>query len=240
MSLVQAQQTRLQSQQAEIKHCDNELKYWDGATGASGPGRPPTDVLPSQLEAVISEVRRLEEAASKNEEELTVIMDDRAPGGGIRGELDQLKHRLEMTDIELQKTNTTLRRLSEEMRCYSLEKTKEREEELRGEVDRIHAEIKILQKTNEDSATISDKLSREVADVEHAILARKGEVEKLIADMKSANLESLTISPPEETKAFLDDISGPSKPGTTRKMLGSPRQLENAVPTSKNPHGVWV
>ena len=69
-----------------------------------------------------------------------------------------------MTDIELQKTNTTLRRLSEEMRCYSLEKTKEREEELRGEVDRIHAEIKILQKTNEDSATISDKLSREVSE----------------------------------------------------------------------------
>ena len=44
----------------------------------------------------------------------------------------------------------------------------------------------------------------QVADVEHAILSRKGEVEKLIADMKSANLESLTISPPEETKAFLD------------------------------------
>ena len=164
------------------------MKYWDGATGASGPGRPPTDVLPSQLEAVISEVRRLEEAATKNEEELTVIMDDRAPGGGIRGELDQLKHRLgtatlywikknfiefvtflEMTDIELQKTNTTLRRLSEEMRCYSLEKTKEREEELRGEVDRIHAEIKILQKTNEDSATISDKLSREVGNRLHLI-----------------------------------------------------------------------
>ena len=36
------------------------------------------------------------------------------------------------------------------------------------------------------------------------------------------------------------DVSGPAKPGTTRKMLGSPRQLENAVPTSKNPHGVWV
>ena len=35
-------------------------------------------------------------------------------------------------------------------------------------------------------------------------MARKGEVEKLIADMKCANLESLTISPPEETKAFLD------------------------------------
>merc|ERR1711874_167766 len=161
-------------------------------------------------------------------------------GPGIRGELDQLKHRLEMTDIELQKTNTTLRRLSEEMRSYSMEKSKEKEEELRAEVDRIQSEIKILQKNNEDSATISDKLSREVQLVENQIMTRKGEVEKLIQDMKSANLESLTISPPEESKTFLDDVSGPVKPGTTRKMLGSPRQLENAVPTSKNPHGVWV
>jgi len=233
MSLVQAQQTRLQSQQAEIKHCENELKYWDGV----GPGRP-TDPG-SQLEAVLGEVRRLEEAATRNEEELerSGLGPEGGQGPGIRGELDQLKHRLEMTDIELQKTNTTLRRLSDEMRSYSIERSKEREEELRVEVDRIHSEIKLLQRTNEDSATVSDKLSREVADVEHAILSRKGEVEKLIADMKSANLESLTISPPEETKAFLD---GPAKPGTTRKMLGSPRQLENAVPTSKNPHGVWV
>ena len=89
--------------------CDNELKYWDG--GTSGPGRPAphggaiSDVLPAQLEAVISEVRRLEETASKNEEELSVIMDDRgnakngSSGGGIRGELDQLKHRLGRFDF---------------------------------------------------------------------------------------------------------------------------------------------
>ena len=41
-------------------------------------------------------------------------------------------------------------------------------------------------------------------DVEAAIQARKSEVEKLIQEMKSANLESLTISPPEESKVFLD------------------------------------
>ena len=53
------------------------------------------DVIPNQLEAVMSEVRRLEETANKNEEELSVILEDRgAQGGGIRGELDQLKHRL--------------------------------------------------------------------------------------------------------------------------------------------------
>jgi len=33
---------------------------------------------------------------------------------------------------------------------------------------------------------------------------------------------------------------GAQRPGSTRKMIGSPRQLENAAPTSKNPHGVWV
>ena len=40
--------------------------------------------------------------------------------------------------------------------------------------------------------------------VENQIMTRKGEVEKLIQDMKSANLESLTISPPEESKTFLE------------------------------------
>lgn len=253
MNLVSAQQTRLQSQHAEIKHCDNELKYWDQMN--SGPGRPgitslvPTQghlncdlpsagLHPGQVEAVLAEVARLEEAAMQQEEELSQI--EKEQQGNIRGELDQLKHRLEMTDIELQKTNATLRHLGDEMRSYSQEKSKQREEELKTEVERIQAEIKVLQNNSEESATVSDKLSREVKDVESQILARKGEVEQLIQDMKSANLESLTISPPEETKAFLDDLSGPTKPGTTRKMLGSPRQLENAVPTSKNPHGVWV
>jgi len=229
VTLVSAQQTRLQSQHAEIKHCENELRYWDGRGGSTGPAEPP-------LEAVMAEVARLEAAASQNEAELSGM--EGGAGAGIRGELDQLKHRLEMTDIELQKTNTTLRRLGEEMRSYSLEKTREREVELRQEVERIQGEIRLLQRNSEDSATISDKLSREVQEVEAAIQARKSEVEKLIADMKSANLESLTISPPEENKVFLDGPVG--KAGSARKMLGSPRQLENAVPTSKNPHGVWV
>lgn len=41
---------------------------------------------------------------------------------------------------------------------------------------------------------------------------------------------------------FLSFILGSfhNRPGSTRKIIGSPRQLENAVPTNKNPHGVWV
>lgn len=55
--------------------------------------------------------------------------------------------------------------------------------------------------------------------------------------MKEANLQSLSISPPDDIRHI---VEGPVKSGSMRKMIGSPRQLENAVPTNKNPHGVWV
>ena len=46
------------------------------------------------------------------------------------------------------------------------------------QVDRIQAEIKQLQRNSEESATVSDKLNREVLDVEAAIQQRKSEVNK--------------------------------------------------------------
>ena len=49
------------------------------------------------------------------------------------------------------------------MRNYSQEKSRQREEELRVEVERIQAEIKQLQRSSEESATVSDKLTRDVS-----------------------------------------------------------------------------
>jgi hypothetical protein len=43
-----------------------------------------------------------------------------------------------------------------------------------------------------------------VKEVDDQINQRKAEVEKLIQEMREANMESLTISPPEESKQFLD------------------------------------
>ncbi len=40
--------------------------------------------------------------------------------------------------------------------------------------------------------------------MEDQITQRKAEVEKLISEMREANMESLAISPPEESKQFLD------------------------------------
>ena len=55
--------------------CDNELKYWvDGSRAGPENG---DYVAASQLEAVLSEVRRLEEAAVQNDEEMLSIEEKR-------------------------------------------------------------------------------------------------------------------------------------------------------------------
>jgi len=230
-----------------------------GAGGASAAppsaGPPPAVLSPgSQMDLVLSEVRRLEEVMARNDDELKFLNSERAQmdqqqaasmhqqqaeqeDTNIRSEIMQLKKRLAGTDVELQRTNTTLRRLGDEMRNMSLEKTRQREQELVAEADRLQNEIKLLQKSSEDSANISQQLSKDVKEVEGQIRQRKSEVEQLIKEMREANMESLAISPPEESKQFLE---GPPKPNSSRKMMGSPRQLETAVPTSRNPHGVWV
>jgi hypothetical protein len=43
------------------------------------------------------------------------------------------------------------------------EKTKQREEELKVEMERIQQEIRLLQRSSEDSANVSDKLNKEVS-----------------------------------------------------------------------------
>ena len=64
------------------------MKYWDGV----GPGRP-TDPG-SQLEVVLGEVRRLEEAATRNEEELerSGLGPEAGQGPGIPAHVDLTLH----------------------------------------------------------------------------------------------------------------------------------------------------
>lgn len=43
--------------------------------------------------------------------------------------------------------------------------------------------------------------------LETTITEKKRQVDKLVADMKEANLQSLAISPPDELKCILEGIS---------------------------------
>ena len=59
---------------SNLFQCDNELKYW--VDGSRGPENADY-VAASQLDAVLSEVRRLEEAAVQNDEEMLSIEEKR-------------------------------------------------------------------------------------------------------------------------------------------------------------------
>ena len=82
---------------------------------------------------------------------------------------------------------------------------------------------------------------------------RKKKIEKLTAEISEANLEGLTLLPIDEQMhgclQFDEENNAPNQGnenrfnvrlGSTRRISGCPRELGNAAPTSKNPHGVWV
>lgn len=62
----------------------------------------------------------------------------------------------------------------------------------------------------------------------------------ILTSILDAGIACVVMTSFDSICIFIFFFSGPHKPGSVRRMIGSPRQLENAVPTSKNPHGVWV
>ena len=111
--------------------CDAEVNFLEGQIGlppissssSTSNSNSRSYVQPgSQLEMVLAEARRLEEAAHRNEDELRqLVLEQRgnqtpsenllesSEDPNLRAEIMQLKHRLAGTDQELQKTNLTLR-----------------------------------------------------------------------------------------------------------------------------------
>ena len=105
-----------------------------------------------------------------------------------------------------------------------------------AEIERLKKELESARRDTDAVSDLSGSLDKEVCSLEATLADKKKQMERLVSAMKEANLQSLTIQPTDE----LVDGGTHYRSGSTRRMIGSPRQLENAAPTSKNPHGVWV
>ncbi len=68
---------------------------------------------------------------------------------------------------------------------------------------------------------------------------KNSQIDKLAVDIKEANIEGLALQQVDEVSKLVKQPFH-QRSGSTRRIIGSPRQLENAVATNKNPHGVWV
>ncbi|KAJ4452317.1 hypothetical protein ANN_03837 [Periplaneta americana] len=265
--LVNYQREKLSTQQAELTKFDAEIVFWEGKAREQ---QHQLDFLAQEAARVEVSSRLSEEQVAPSrlamrhsvsplgaaspmldlcaqlrllggvEEENEIV---RQQEKTLKSELTLLRSKLANCETELLQCKNKIRLVLEELQLEQRSQVRESEDRqslersLLGEVERLQREVEQARQGAEVSAQCGESLKREVQSLEAAIVDKKRQVECLVAEMKEANLESLAIAPADEVKNLLE---GPHKPGSTRKMIGSPRQLENAVPTSKNPHGVWV
>ncbi|XP_046402976.1 ras association domain-containing protein 8 isoform X2 [Ischnura elegans] len=251
--LVNLQREKLSAQQAELTKFDAEIVFWEGKSREQQ----------RQAEYVARELSRLEGASRAAEEQLRALggVEEEAElarqqGKTLRSEITLLRSKLANCETELLQCKNKIRLLVDEVRRREKRELSVAEEgdgsakmdtgtgladsegpSLIREVERLQAEVESARQGAEAGSRAMEHLQREVTGLEATIAEKKQQVERLVRELKEANLQSLAIAPPDELRTLLE---GPHKPGSTRKMIGSPRQLENAVPTSKNPHGVWV
>ncbi|XP_071552978.1 uncharacterized protein RASSF8 isoform X2 [Panulirus ornatus] len=240
IKLINLQRDTLNNQQVEITKYEAEIAYLEGRSREDE----------SRLAYVASEIERQENLAQQIEQEVTHLQQLEQEAEGVRQTEEKIKAEIsvlqaQVTHCENQLTahNETVRSAQELEKNMSDEKqrgqeeAKAQQEAIVREIEKLQTAIAQANAQAEHAQLTSQQLLQEVADSEKIISEKKREIEKLVMEMKDANLESLSITPSEEIRTLLE---GTSKPGSSRRMIGSPRQLENAVPTSKNPHGVWV
>uniref|UniRef100_A0A8W7PMF7 Uncharacterized protein n=1 Tax=Anopheles coluzzii TaxID=1518534 RepID=A0A8W7PMF7_ANOCL len=225
MQLIKLQREKINTQQADLSKYDSEIVYLESRS------REQTD----QLDAIAQEISKTEaqfrqtgdqlQAYQYVEEESELV---RQQEKTLKSEITLLRSKLANCETELLQCKNKIRLLMDEILV-----------EQRKYSRQLQVEIDLAVQSADQANKAHDKLKGEVTLLEGAIADKKKQVEKLVHEMKEVNLQSLAVVPPADEVRHLLEV-GSVKPGSTRRMIGSPRQLENAVPTSKNPHGVWV
>ncbi|XP_072383914.1 ras association domain-containing protein 8 [Diabrotica undecimpunctata] len=240
VALINYQREKLSTQQADLNKYDAEIVFLEGKEKEK---QRQLDFIAQELIAISGITKNNQEqihALSYVEEESEIVKQQEKT---LQSEITLLRSKLANCETELLQCKNKIRLLMDELQIEQraqsrrADSLKQLERNILLEVERLQKDIELAKQSTDLHHLTAETLKREVASLETAIFEKKKQVEHLVSEMKEANLESLSIVPPEDIRQILE---GPTKSGSTRKMIGSPRQLENAVPTNKNPHGVWV
>lgn len=240
VSLVNYQREKLSSQQVDLIKYDAEIGYWENK------GREQerqVELLQQQISSADNQLRISTEqvqALTFVEEESEVVKQNEKT---LRSEIVLMRSKLANCETELLQCKNKIRKLMEEIhneqRIISSRQQENRqalERSMLAEMENLQSQIQQAKHATEINHLTAENLKREVGVLENAIMEKKRQVERLVQEMKEANLQSLTGSVDE----LRHPLDGLCKAGSARRIIGSPRQLENAAPTNKNPHGVWV
>ncbi|XP_013166337.1 PREDICTED: ras association domain-containing protein 8 isoform X1 [Papilio xuthus] len=240
VSLVNYQREKLSSQQVDLIKYDAEIGYWENK------GREQdrqVELLQQQISSADNQLRiSTEQVQALNyvEEESEIVKQNEKT---IKSEIVLVRSKLANCETELLQCKNKIRKLMEEIhneqRIINSRQQENRqalERSMLAEMENLQTQIQQAKHATEINHLTAENLKREVGVLENAIMEKKRQVERLVQEMKEANLQSLTGSVDE----LRHPLDGLCKAGSARRIIGSPRQLENAAPTNKNPHGVWV
>ncbi|XP_026761397.1 ras association domain-containing protein 8 isoform X1 [Galleria mellonella] len=240
VSLVNYQREKLSSQQVDLIKYDAEIGYWENK------GREQdrqVELLQQQISSADNQLRiSTEQVQALNyiEEESEIVKQNEKT---LKSEIVLVRSKLANCETELLQCKNKIRKLMEEIhneqRIVNSRQQENRqalERSMLAEMENLQSQIQQAKHATEINHLTAENLKREVGVLEDAIMEKKRQVERLVQEMKEANLQSLTGSVDE----LRHPLDGLCKAGSARRIIGSPRQLENAAPTNKNPHGVWV
>ncbi|KAL1387522.1 hypothetical protein pipiens_001349 [Culex pipiens pipiens] len=225
VQLIKYQREKINTQQADLSKYDSEIQYLESRS------REQQD----QLDAITQEISKTDALYRAGAEQLQTLQYVEEEGELVRQQEKTLKSEITLLRSKLANCETELLQCKNKIRLLMDEIQVEQRKYCR----QIQLEIDLAIQSTDQASKTTEKLKGEVAHIEGNIADKKKQVEQLVHEMKEVNLQSLaSVAPADEVRHLLE--VGSVKPGSTRRMIGSPRQLENAVPTSKNPHGVWV
>ncbi|EDX14455.1 GD21229 [Drosophila simulans] len=238
LQLIKFQREKITAQQMELQKFDTEIVYLESKERDHA----------HELDAISREISKADQIFRQGSEQLQTLQYVEEENELVKQQEKTLKSEIALLRSKLANCETELLQCKNKMRLLmddiELEQQQQQqtnrqtvERDFLMEMERIQSEIDQALHNTDTSNKTADTLKKELLMIEHAIADKKRQVEQLVNEMKEVNLQSLTVTTTEEIKHLLE---GPNKQGSSRRIIGSPRQLETAVPTSKNPHGVWV
>ncbi|XP_037086691.1 ras association domain-containing protein 7-like [Pollicipes pollicipes] len=233
LSVVNAQKTQLSSLQADVTKCDAEIVYLEEFQREQDVQLSAVRTEANRLETVLAEQHR---EVSEAEETAQQLRRETEEGDRMRADSELLKQKLAACEADIKKYDGMMRDLSEAVK--SEQARGEQEARItQEELAELGGQLEQLQQQAARAETERAALEAQIAQLAEQLRERQRRVEQLLEELKTVNLESLRMAGAEELTKITE---GPAKSGLSRQLIGSPRQLESAVPTSKNPHGVWV
>ncbi|KAG1677096.1 Ras association domain-containing protein 8 [Nymphon striatum] len=242
LRILSMQREKISTLESELKQYDSEIKYWEETNRKHD----------HEAQVLERDIRRLEFSEKEQSEHLSKLdlkqieieFDvEKQQEKTLRNELSQLRSDFKNNEKEVIRLNENLQKLSKSFKDEKELLNKEKkdkeihEKELLQQVEDFKENIEVDLSKYEEVSKSCDYIKDELVVIDDKLSNKKKEVEDLVCDMKVVNLESLTLGSSDDNK---NEGFTHSRSGSTRKMVGSPRELENAVPTNKNPHGVWV